>query len=331
MFADVPHLIKSARNHFLDSSFSLNGVKTDKEYLQTLLEMNSGDLKVAFSLTSEHLTCVGPARQKVKLATQIFSNKNARALHYCLQMFNSGDSNFKQFVGCEETTRILQLFNDWFDLFNVRSKFDNRNGTSGYGVNLVHQKKILNSMTSYIREMRIGNHIGMIPFQKGIHLNNLSLQSLHFHLKEKFDVEYILTHRLNQDVLENFFSFIRGAGRANDHPNALDMKYRIRWYILGKDAMLALSNGCNTEKSTDKSLFNASDLDIVDINSAAVKCANSVFIQDTDVNKDDEDVEIDFSVIPLTNESDLHNDYLFCSATNETFNAGTQNIGKSYL
>ena len=53
------------------------------------------------------------------------------------------------------------------------------------------------------------------------------------YLKEKYDLEYILTSRLNKDIRENFFAYIRGMGGSNDHPFPLDFRYILRWNILG--------------------------------------------------------------------------------------------------
>lgn len=51
---------------------------------------------------------------------------------------------------------------------------------------------------------------------------------------EQLEIKYIITCRLNQDLLEHFFSFIRATGGAYDHPTALDFKYRLKRYIVGK-------------------------------------------------------------------------------------------------
>lgn len=69
-------------------------------------------------------------------------------------------------------------------------------------------------------------------FQKGILISNKSLDMLHEYVK-KYDMSYILTSRLNQDILENFFGAIRSKGGLNDHPTPKDVKYRLRKYILG--------------------------------------------------------------------------------------------------
>lgn len=130
---------------------------------------------------------------------------------------------------------IVQLFNDWFDLMNSRSKFmGNCPGRNAYGTDIKTQTDLLSRMSEFIKSLRVGKHKSIIQFQKGILLSNASLEQLYDYLKNKYDVEYIITTRLNQDVLENFFSYIRGMGGPNDHPSPLDFKYRLRWYILGK-------------------------------------------------------------------------------------------------
>lgn len=51
----------------------------------------------------------------------------------------------------------------------------------------------------------------------------------------RYNLKYILTYRLNQDVLENFFGVIRAKGGLHDHPDQLEFKYRLRSYILGRN------------------------------------------------------------------------------------------------
>lgn len=57
----------------------------------------------------------------------------------------------------------------------------------------------------------------------------------------------ILTYRLNQDVLDNFFGVIRSKGGLHDHPTPLEFKYRLRSYILGRNEG-SLSEACNVEE-----------------------------------------------------------------------------------
>lgn len=121
-------------------------------------------------------------------------------------------------------------------------------------------------MNEFITSMRVCERNKLLPFQKGISLCCQSLPGLFEHLKQMYviddhPIEYLLTSRLNQDVLENCFSFLRGMGGANNHPNALDIRNRLRWYILGKhstDLFLVRTN--IDPDATDSSLIKAHDM-----------------------------------------------------------------------
>lgn len=69
------------------------------------------------------------------------------------------------------------------------------------------------------------------------------------------NVEYILTLRLNQDVLENVFAYIRGMGEANDHRSPLEFVYRLRWYTIGKNSDAIFTSNTNTEDTMEPCLF----------------------------------------------------------------------------
>lgn len=72
------------------------------------------------------------------------------------------------------------------------------------------------------------------PISKRIHSKHLLITTSLFGFNTNFEMSYITTNRLNQDVLENLFSYLRAMGAANDRPTALNIRYRLRWYILGK-------------------------------------------------------------------------------------------------
>lgn len=56
---------------------------------------------------------------------------------------------------------------------------------------------------------------------------NKSLKNLLNDLKTNYkDIQYIITRRLNQDILENFFSFVKGMSRGNYHLTPVEFKYK---------------------------------------------------------------------------------------------------------
>lgn len=253
VFADVPHLIKLLRNHLLDSGLHINGQFINKSCLERLLEINGNDLKIAHKLSRLHLDVTGSHRQNVKLATQIFSNTNAAAIEWCgLRGF------MNDYIEWPETVRFLSLFNKWFDLFNSINKFGNHEGLHAYGIDLEKQNAILNEVTNVVKNMRVHKRKSLLPFQKGILLCNASLMRLYQDvISENADMQYIMTNRLNQDVIENLFAYIRAMGASYDNPTPLQFRYRLRWYVLGKhssDVFTTRSNTCMQDSSEEMCL-----------------------------------------------------------------------------
>jgi len=67
----------------------------------------------------------------------------------------------------------------------------------------------------------------------GIAVCNKSLQSILKYLKDEYAMEYIIARRLNQDIIENLFSFLKGmTGSASSSITALDFKYWQVFYIV---------------------------------------------------------------------------------------------------
>lgn len=78
-----------------------------------------------------------------------------------------------------------------------------------YGLDLQCQNEILPRMDKFIISMRVYGKNALMQFQKGILMTNNSLRNLYEDLTFHYNIQYILTRHMNQDVLENFFSFMR--------------------------------------------------------------------------------------------------------------------------
>lgn len=60
----------------------------------------------------------------------------------------------------------------------------------------------------------------------GIIVSNTSLKSLFIDMGETYGLSYIVTRKLNQDMLENLFSLLKGMVRsAKNNMTVLDFKY----------------------------------------------------------------------------------------------------------
>ena len=240
-FADVPHLLKLLRNHILDSGLSLapadpSASVINRQMFEELLRKDNNELKLCPKLTPTSITLVGAARQRVRPAAQLLSARVANALlHLSDDLYRERDAQRASFI---------HSVDQWFDVMNSREKDDHiKQWKSGYGRRQEQQDRILKEMIRTVGDMRVGNKRHLLPFQQGIKMSTLALQQLGAYVKDRYDCSYILTHRLNQDCLENFFARVRGAGGFQDHPSALEARHRVRLLLVGASAgEIATSN-----------------------------------------------------------------------------------------
>ena len=226
VFPDVPHLIKLLRNHVLKEGvkfqFEGESCTLTKSDFEALLEEDAplGELKRLHKLKRIHLDGQGHQLQNVRTAVQLFSRSIANAF-------------------LEDGKRALAYYisvvNDWFDAMDSRMKYHPYNKIkSGLGVHWEKQEESLHQMYELVSQMvfgRTGRMTGerkqMIAFQKGILCSIKSVQSLWEELRQE-GFSYLLTHKLNQDFVENLFSAIRGMGGSDTHPDPVTFCNRIR-------------------------------------------------------------------------------------------------------
>ena len=82
----------------------------------------------------------------------------------------------------------------------------------------------------------------LLPFQKGILISIKATKEIYLKLKQQLSISYLLTHRFNQDYMENKFSRIRGVGGDGTHPGPVQAMNRIRSLELISNAAKLVSN-----------------------------------------------------------------------------------------
>lgn len=198
-FADVPHLLKLLRNWFIDTGFVLaDDIIITKDPVKLLINSTNTEISSCHKLTLHHVNCERTQRQNVKLAAQLFSNTTATAL----KQYQPGDN--KKLA--KDVGEFFQLVNNWFDIMNSFSLTTPIPSKKPYGTNLHQQNDILQEMLSVVSGMKCIGKNTLQVFQKGMIMSIKSLRGLYAFLEEELNVKYILTHRLNQDCLEKFFS-----------------------------------------------------------------------------------------------------------------------------
>eukprot|EP00094_Tigriopus_californicus_P013854 TCALIF_13409-PA protein Name:"Similar to T Transposable element P transposase (Drosophila melanogaster)" AED:0.43 eAED:0.45 QI:0/0/0/1/1/1/2/0/323 len=211
-------------------------VRLGKEDFEDIMSKDSGEFKIAFKLTKEHVECKGSARQRVRLACQIFSRTTAKCFTF---LYGEDD----QTASIKENT--ILLFNNWFDVMNSRVPVDFKNPLkSAFGQNIHAQMKNLEDMAEFIDGMRLdgGRPITKLPWQFGILASINSMKAMYKYLTTNTNVRYILTLRLNQDFLENFFSQLRRMSGDNAHPGPVEALRRLRILLLGKNYNFLIKN-----------------------------------------------------------------------------------------
>jgi hypothetical protein len=111
----------------------------------------------------------------------------------------------------------------------------------GYGTHEYEQRESLRKMKALLKSWHIIGNTYKIPFEKGILLSIDSTLDLFEELKKE-GVKFLLTSRLNQDILENFFSRLRGIGGSNSHPSPVEVGQRIKILMLGKNSEILVKN-----------------------------------------------------------------------------------------
>ena len=219
-FADVPHLLKLIRNHVLDEGVTSGGVKLDLNLFRDLLDADSAELKLCPKLGDGHIEIKGTKRMRVRPAAQLLSETTAKAI------------TFLHPERAPESSQILTI-DSFFDVFNSRVTVADKTLRSPYGRHLEEQNIALNKMYDYVKNATVvGKETRSFPFLNGVLISIKALQALLPYVSMHYGLSYVLTHRLNQDVLENLFSQIRGMGRTHDHPNAMEFRFRLRSLLL---------------------------------------------------------------------------------------------------
>jgi hypothetical protein len=232
---DVPHLLKLLRNWLLDTGFILeNGSFISCGPIYSLIQQKESlEVSSVFKLTEKHLTVTKTQRQNVRLAAELLSHTVGTALI----QYSSGDEG-------KNVGRFIILMNKWFELMNVFTPKLTIPHKSAFGLFPEEQNQILQDVRGVIQSMKCVGKQNLQVFQKGIIMTTVALPRLLQNV-EKYDVKFILTHRLNQDCLKNTFGQLRFRGGLHDHPPPMNAVHRLRLIILGKNPGI-LQSGMNT-------------------------------------------------------------------------------------
>lgn len=208
-FLDPCHMLELIRNTLGDK---LELYRNDKIIswqnivsLQKLQETEG--LKAGTKITKRHILFHN-TKMNVKLAAQTLSESVNAALQFCSHYVP------EQFKHAEETGLFCQMFNDAFDILNVRSKFckkkkcnipltnENYNELKNYARNIIEYiKQLYYSKNELI--LKSNRKTGFLGFI--VCLTNIF--DLFDILKQK-GLKYLLIYKLNQDHLDFLVPYV---------------------------------------------------------------------------------------------------------------------------
>ncbi|KAF0292463.1 Transposable element P transposase [Amphibalanus amphitrite] len=199
------------------------GPVIDKKVFCNLLEKDNSEFRLCHFLKWKHITVRGQECQRVYLAAQLLSERVAKAVSHIF-----GDRYRKE-------AEFIALVDQAFDTFNSRHVSDGKLHRSAFGLahTIEDQYSCLLKFTKVMRDARVVGSNSMLPFQKGFVMSSTALRGLYSAVQRHHGLSYLLTSRLNQDCVENFFSQLRGMGAANTNPTAVEAKNRLRLLLIG--------------------------------------------------------------------------------------------------
>ncbi len=216
---DPPHLIKSCRNCLLEHNIMTKDGLASWMHLRAFYNQDKlGTLRMAKKLTDEHLD-PPPIYGKmiVRYATQVLSHSVAKGMQSCVLTKTLSKMVLPTSLFCEQ-------FDTLFDIMNVSRPRDPKPFKRGLHPGNKDQQQFLDDSIKYIRGLKVMNKEGKVinnhfRWMDGMVMAITSLKMLCFDMCENQGFDFLLSRRLNQDPLENYFSIIRQRNGFDNNPS----------------------------------------------------------------------------------------------------------------
>lgn len=172
-----------------------NGDYVSTDSIYEMLKHTKTEYGLAYKVNETRLSVTGYQRQRVKYAVQLLSKSCANALKFL------GEKGLLKSKNWRETLDFIILMNDRFDAMNSNNMHDDIPMRNAFGFSVKEQTEILDEVTSLMNEMRVKSPKTryLYKFQNGIMVSSQSLVGLFEMLKTLYNIDYIMTQRLNQD------------------------------------------------------------------------------------------------------------------------------------
>ncbi len=201
----------------------INNRKIEWQHIVNLYQyQKSQGFNLANKLTKQHVM-FGRNKMKVKFAVQVLSQSVANAL---LTMF---DLKIEQFDNIHATVEYLQMFDSLYDIMNSRTLAEQYGKAPMKSTNEQHWKSVFHNAVSYISNLKTPTGRNVLQSNRyaaflGWLVNIKTMKELYSYIVKSGDLDFLLTFKLSQDPLENFFGSIRMACGNNNNPTCIQFK-----------------------------------------------------------------------------------------------------------
>lgn len=253
---DALHLVKNFRNNFLYNNYIFEDKVVDfQDIVKTYeIDQSSETSRCLLKLSHAHLNPDSFQKMNCSLATQIFSHSVAAAIRTCI------DTQQLTSYTAPDTAKFVEFMNNLFDTLNSKQLYSSNPFTCALNDEkpLVKQTMI-NAISKIERLFKITKKGNKRPdCFNGMLITLKSVIALHEEQKVA-GFPYLLTNRLNQDVIENTFAVIRQRGGFNANPTA--RTFRASFKILLKTNLLKSTIAANCEDDVDSILLSEASSD----------------------------------------------------------------------
>ena len=150
------------------------------------------------------------------------------------------------------TAKFLEQFNKLFDVFNSRTMAGPNNFSRGITAESNHVSFLKEYLQWFETVTPLGKS-GVLPCLEGWKMCINSLLQLWEFLENSHSLKFLLTNRLNQDCLDNFFSVMRNRGGHRDNPNSVE--FRTDYRAVAIDSLFVKSQNTNCIEDIDSFLL----------------------------------------------------------------------------
>lgn len=288
---DVPHLFKSIRNNWLTGDFQLDTKTLSFNVIKEIFEIDSKSTtaRALPKITEKHLNPNSFEKMCCSLALQIFSNSVACVIRSCV---DTGQIK----ADSVDTADFVSLLNQLFDALNSKILYaknpynkplSNRNPlirtTLEKGIEIFESLVKVstscpalnrNKIAKISRKSRPPCFDGMVQ----------SIKAILMLFESEKQNSFILTSKLNQDYLENFFSILRQKGGWNLNPTA--KAFRLSFRIQSITSLLAPSKISNCEDSISDTYY------LLKSNKTTDSNANICSVTDASLQNTDKEIDL---------------------------------------